>query len=228
MGEGCQLLIETNAAVAVFCYRCGRISLHVLSLFSLNKKQSFTCECGASVLTVERKNGKYWFIFECAFCQKEHIQPFTRKEIMSHVVKDLACYGSGQIAGCIGPQEKVFNHIKTYSCSLTQLALEIGSPEFFQNCNVMFRILERLYSMAEVGELYCQCGNHNLEIEIFPDRLELRCPTCSSQLVVPAALTDDLENFMLLDAVVMGKTRVTRPHPPKHIRRRQKIKTYSK
>lgn len=222
------MLIETTAATAVFCYRCGRISLHVLSLFSLNKKQSFTCECGASVLVVERRSGKYWFTIECAFCQKEHIQPFTRKEIMSHAVKDLACRGGGQIAGCIGSQEKVLNHIKAYSCSLTQLAMEIGSPDYFRNCNVMFRILERLYSMAEAGELYCQCGNHNLEIEIFPDRLELRCPTCSSELLVPAALPEDLENFLLLDAIVMGGTGFSRPYPPRNIRRRQKIKSNSK
>lgn len=222
------MLIETNAAAAVFCYRCGRTSLHVLSLFSLNRKQSFSCECGVSVLTVERRNEKYWFMTECAFCQKEHIQPFTRKEIMSPMVRDLTCHGSGQIAGCVGSQEKVLNHIKAYSCSLTQLALEVGSPDYFQNCNVMFGILERLYSMAEVGELYCQCGNHNLEIEIFPDRLEFRCPTCSSELVIPAALTEDLEKFLLLEAVVMGRMGFTRPHPPGNIRRKQKIKSYSK
>lgn len=221
------MLIETRAVAAVVCSRCGRISWHVLSLFSLGKEQAFTCECGFPVLQVVRRNANYWFRYECAFCHKTHLQPFARKDMLRPAAKDLVCQGGDHIAGSVGPEEQVVNRVKSHRRSLTQLALEVGSPDYFENCQVMLGILEKLYGMAELGELNCQCGNHNLELEICPDRLELRCPTCGTELFIPAVLPEDLERFLHLPGIVMGETGRTWPQPPKLRRRRPRVKSHT-
>lgn len=208
------MLIETRAVVAVVCSRCGRISAHVLSLFSLGQEQSLVCECGFPVLQAARRKGRYVFRYECSFCHKPHQRRFTGKELFNRGVKDLACPVADHLAGSVGWDEEVVHRVKAYRRSLTQVALEAGSPDYFKNCQVMFGILERLYAVAELGELYCQCGNHNLELEICPDRLELRCPTCGAEMLIPAALPEDVENLLHLPRVVMGRTSCLWPQPP--------------
>ncbi|NLL17834.1 MAG: hypothetical protein GX262_02280 [Clostridia bacterium] len=197
------MLIETQAVIALLCPGCGRLSWHVLSLFSLGRKQSFHCECGNHLLTVVRKRNKYWFLTECVFCQSEHCRPFTRKEIVAPYAHDLYCREGDYVTGCFGPKEEVKKHFNVHRRSLTQVALEATSPDYFQDSKVMFGILERLYEMAETGELTCTCGNHNLEIEIFPDKVEVRCQKCGMEVLVPAALPEDLENFLLMGFIPM-------------------------
>lgn len=203
MGEGYQLFIQTQAVIALLCPGCGRLSWHVLSLFSLGQKQTFNCECGSHVLTVVKKRNKYWFQTECVFCQSEHSRPLTRKEIVAPCIRELYCHEGDTITGCLGPREEVEKYFNLHRRSLTQIALEAGTPDYFHDSKVMFGILERLYEMAETGELRCTCGNHNLAIEIFPDKVEISCQECEMKVTVPAALPEDLESFRLRGIIPM-------------------------
>lgn len=210
------MLIETHAAVALLCPNCGRLSWHVLSLFSLGRKQSFDCECGTHLLIVERRRKNIWFHIECVFCRTTHSQPLTRKEIVAPYAREFRCHEGDYVTGCLGPREEVKRHFNVNRRSLAQVAREVGSPDYFQDCTVMFSILERLYDMAETGELSCSCGNPNLAIEIFPDKVEISCPQCGREVLVPAALPEDLDNFLCMGIFPMETGEFIRP-------RRQKL-----
>lgn len=209
------MIIETHAVTALLCPSCGRLSWHVLSLFSLGRKQSFNCECGSHVLTVERKRSKYWFRTECVFCQSEHSIPFTRKEIVAPHIQELYCSEGDYVTGCFGPEEEVKKHFNLHRRSLTQVALEASSPDYFQDSKVMFGILGRLYEMAETGELSCTCGSNDLVIEIYPDKVKVGCQQCGMETLIPAALPEDLENFLLVGMIPMSVGEFIQPNRQK-------------
>lgn len=225
---GYRLIIKTQNTIALLCPNCGRLSWHVLSLFSLTgQKKSFVCECGTPVLAIEKKKGHYWFQTDCAFCGIDHLQSFTRKETMATTVREICCPEADCMTGCLGPQEKVKQHLKTHRRSLTQLAREVGSSDYFENPEVMFGILERLYEMAQTGELCCDCGNQNLELEIFPKELDLRCQECGVEMRVPALLPDDLGSFLKTSIGSIGSLEIDqrRQRRQKKLRIRKHIKS---
>jgi len=59
----------------------------------------------------------------------------------------------------------------------------------------MFEVLNCLHDVAEEGYLYCECGSYQIEIDIFPDRIELNCKDCKSNSVIYAENDEDLNKI---------------------------------
>ena len=55
---------------------------------------------------------------------------------------------------------------------------EMVDPGFRLLCQseVMYEILDDLHKLAAEGKLSCQCGNMDVEVEVF-EKVELRCPS---------------------------------------------------
>ena len=80
------------------------------------------------------------------------------------------------------------------------MANDLGFDEFV-NPEIMLEVLDYLDDIAASGRLYCDCGSHNINIELFSDRLELSCNNCYAFKQIPAAKKDDLEAVKKLDEI---------------------------
>jgi hypothetical protein len=56
----------------------------------------------------------------------------------------------------------------------------------------MYKALEWLKKMTEEGKVYCSCEAGELDVEAYPDRVELYCTNCEAVGVIPAETKEDL------------------------------------
>lgn len=202
------MILSTYTTIALRCPICGKMDFYALSRFSMtgNSKAEITCECGTNLLTVGRNNGKsYWLKVECSMCEDNHKYTFNVKELWSNSVSTLICEETGVEIGFIGPRDEVRRNVQNMDKSVQEMAQELGYGEYFNNPEIMYKVLEHLHVVADKGNLYCGCGNYNLEVEIYPDRMELHCNDCGSVGIVFAESFKDWEIIRRIGEIVLAE-----------------------
>lgn len=192
------MLVTTTVAVALRCSNCGKVQFSSLSLFSFSahKAVRLTCACRAPLLLISTKDGKIFYLqIDCLMCEGRHFFQYALKEIWSSQVLSLTCEETGLEVGFIGPRDQVRRSVEHQERSLREMAEDLGFADYFTNPEVMYEVLDCLHKIAEEGRLSCQCGNLQIEVEIFVERVELRCPGCGAQGVIQAGSREDLEGF---------------------------------
>lgn len=224
------MYVPTSSIVAIRCPACGQLEFHALSLFDFAGANSnkIQCTCGRTLLNIGTKDRKkFWLHAECVMCETKHMLYFTRKQIWSKQVLELICEETGLEIGYIGPKNKVRQCVQKQDRSLAEMADELGFADYFDNPDIMYEVLDRLYQIAENGNLNCKCGNQNIEIEIFPDHLELSCDYCRSVARIMAKTDEDLQNINNSTAIMLTETGFSFTGIHKD-RRRKKSKNNSK
>ena len=188
------MIIQTTNAVALRCPDCGKIKYHVLSFFAFSGKKPvrFSCDCGAQLLSITTKDRKLYYLqLDCLMCEMKHLYHYLFKDLWSSEVLSMFCEETGLEVGFIGPRSKVRKCIAKQERSLREMAEDLGFSDYFENPEVMYDILDELHKLAAEGKLSCQCGNMDVEVEVFADRVELRCPTCEALGIIGAETKED-------------------------------------
>jgi predicted RNA-binding Zn-ribbon protein involved in translation (DUF1610 family) len=212
------MLIKTETALALRCPDCGRAALKTISRFALGRGRvsEYRCSCGSRLLTAGTKGRKsYWLAINCVICDANHTYHLTPGELWTQNSLYLSCLETGLELGCIGPHERVQAYLQTKEETLEMLVEEMGGPSYFRDAEVMLSILTHVHTLAEDGGLSCPCGENCIELEIFPDRVELHCRHCLRMCVLPAEAEQDLaeletrETIELARQVFAGKRKKT-------------------
>ncbi|MDN5376170.1 MAG: hypothetical protein PWQ39_1210 [Thermacetogenium sp.] len=189
------MLIQAVTAVALRCPECGKIKYYTLSLFHFagqNRTVRFSCDCGAPLLSVATRDRRVFYMqLDCLMCEAKHLYHYSFKEIWSPDVVSLICEETGLEVGFIGPRRKVKKCIARQEKSLREMAEDLGFSDYFSNPEIMYEILDFLHKLASEGKLSCQCGNPEIEVEIFAERVELRCSRCGAVGVIGAETKED-------------------------------------
>lgn len=202
------MLINTNSIMTMRCPVCGKIKYHHLSRFAVSKGNPFyvNCSCGAAALIISTKNHSlYRLQVPCLVCETKHQIEFTGKFLWSGEVIRLSCSDTDLELGYIGPEQEVKQLIYSQERELDALADDINSESYFHNSDIMYEVLSCLHEIAEQGDLYCQCGNLGIEVELFPDCLELHCKNCDSINIIYAETEDDLNVIRQVDSIELAR-----------------------
>lgn len=203
------MLVSTDTMLAMCCPECGKLEYKVLSRFQVSESKTLhvNCSCGAEKLIISTKNYKdYWLQVPCVVCETKHLQRISGKQLWSRrEVYYLLCQETGLELGYLGPEEKVKELSHSYEEDLQFLASDFGEDDYFHNSEIMYEVLNRLHDIAERDALYCQCGNREVEVDIFPDRLELHCKECGSINIVYAENDDDLKVIEMVDSIELTR-----------------------
>lgn len=203
------MIIETGALLAMRCPECGKLDYHKLSRFEfgLRKKVEIACKCGFIKLVVNTKDRKdYMLQVPCVVCESKHLRSISSRRFWSDDVNYLFCQETGLELGYLGPEEEVRELAEAQEESIESLANEFeGEDRYFNNSEIMYEVLNRLHDIAEQGALYCQCGNLDVEVDIFPDRLELHCKECDSINIIYAETEDDLRVIKDVDTIELTR-----------------------
>lgn len=200
--------IDTNTVLAMRCPDCGKMEFHEFSRFFIARGQSFhvNCSCGATKLTVSTKDFScYWLQIPCVVCETKHLREISGKRLWSEEVVTISCDDTELELGHIGPKSKVKEMTASYEQELEALVNEFGCDSYFNNSKIMYEVLNCLHEIAERGELYCQCGNYKIEVDIFPDRLELQCKNCDSLNIIYAETEEDLKVIQQVDMIELDR-----------------------
>lgn len=203
-------MLTTETTAALRCPKCGKVEFHNISLFNFSGKRELRiqCVCGVEKFALGFKEGRFVINFSCALCDAPHVAYFSKKEFLSDWVKTLICPQTHQETGWIGPEDDVRQQAEAErngSGEKTGAAriLEQAGRDFFQDPDIMVRVLEAVHAAAEGGRLACSCGQRNLRMDIFRDRLELDCADCGRYWMIPAAREQDL---CIIDRIQNGLT----------------------
>jgi predicted RNA-binding Zn-ribbon protein involved in translation (DUF1610 family) len=188
------MIIQTSNTVALRCPECGKIKYHTLSFFSFAGKEPvcFDCDCGAQLLSIATKDRKVYYLqLDCLMCETKHLYRYLFKDLWSSEVLHLFCEETGLGIGFIGPRQQVRKCIAKQERSLREMAEDLGFSDYFENPEAMYEILDDLHKLAAEAKLSCQCGNVDIEVEVFADHVELRCSNCDAVGIIGAESEED-------------------------------------
>ncbi len=192
------MIVATELVVAMRCPICGKLDFHSISRFTFAgvKNLKITCTCGAPKLIIGTKNRRqFWLQVPCVLCETNHLVYYKAKQLWANKVEFFYCNDTNVELGFFGPAEKVHALAEKYEYSLESLVDGLGYDDYFYNPEIMFEVLNCLHDVAEEGYLYCECGSYQIEIDIFPDRIELNCKDCKSNSVIYAENDEDLNKI---------------------------------
>lgn len=201
------MVIPTTTVMGLRCSTCGREDEHVISLFVFGAFPAvkITCSCGGRLISVNTKNRRRFILtLTCPACHEPHSYNLLRSQLWSAKHFSLHCPQSGREIG----------HAVPLAESLSEQTKNVpNTREYFTNRAVMCTILDRLHQMIGQGNLYCQCGNLDLELEILPDKVGFFCEHCGAWGSISAQFEADSEAFASIDEIQLVQH--NRLHDPK-------------
>lgn len=204
------MIIETERALAMRCPACGKLNHQVFSLFSLSGARTLKlqCTCGFSLFQLSTRNySRYAAQLFCVVCEHLHMYDLTAKEFATDGYVAFACPDTEIELGSLGGRPAIQEIIRKEQTPLEDLLVSYDHADYFENREVMIGILESLQGLANHGRLFCQCGSVDIDIDIFPDRVELHCPECDGGLTIYGRTEQDLALVLELNQIeLVAKT----------------------
>jgi thiol-disulfide isomerase/thioredoxin len=200
------LLVTTQRSLALRCPLCGRLEFNQLSLFDFSGRSQvrINCECGFKKMVLSTKNFKDYFLqVPCLICDQIHLLKFTHHELWEKPVVILRCAETAQELGYMGEAESLEKLVRRKQNDVESIVNNYGFDDYFTNPQVMFEVLNHLHQIAEEEHLFCMCGNNNIEIDVFPEKLELQCPHCQSIHIIYAETMEDLKIVKQVKVIAM-------------------------
>ncbi|UWG97201.1 hypothetical protein LPY66_20450 [Dehalobacter sp. DCM] len=182
------MIFPAVTTIGMICPHCGKIQYKTISAFSLanNVRDNFFCSCGTSLLTLlnfKHQNKKVSIEYQCIYCGKAHHRSASRKAIWGTEPISLVCNDKARPIGYFGPRQTVVALCQETKRDFVEFVSEFVSDdeEFASETDdffIVYGVMEILDRMADKGQLSCECGSHDLSVEILPDKIELFCASC--------------------------------------------------
>lgn len=223
------MIIGAVATLALYCPRCGKIQIHDISRFDLNKagRRALLCSCGQVQATIAGTcHRQYLLNIPCVVCQTNHIICLDNRSFFPvdindagqyNKVKKIYCPQENIELGFIGERPVIQQTIAEHKQEFDRLMREdefeyddCGYDEYVENPQIMFEILNKVHDIAEKGGVFCRCGSISIEADILPKCIELRCRQCGGQQIIPAESEQDLAQVELLETIELVPVRRSR------------------
>ncbi len=205
------MLIDTRRVLAVRCPQCGRLEQRNLSLFELEGSEPTTisCECGYTLMGIVRHSRLYKLQVGCIVCETVHELLLNAKSLLHNDVVVIYCPESDVDLGIIGHAHRVEELLAAEGDMLANVVGLEATDSQFVNIAIMREVLKQLQTWADEGQLYCGCGNYLMELDLFPEKVEVVCPNCGGTLVIYAEREEDLSAMEGLQEVVLKRAAFT-------------------
>lgn len=199
------MLVNTKIAIAVRCGTCDNLNVHETTLFKLfsNKLTELECTCGQHIAIIKAKEYKsLWMDIDCYVCEDKHTFKYTLKQLLKGNII-TRCIETG-IEICFMVNHGDVNElIDNYEMNPGSLFKELEFLDYFNSPDIMMKSLNRVKELDNSGLIGCSCGEKSIEMNIFPDRIELKCMKCEGIKLIYAENNDDYNNFASKDKIIL-------------------------
>ena len=211
------MIFKHEATLAWRCPICGELELNPFNIFNFSGKDKLEikCDCGFVKLIIKTNNyKKYCLEYICVICEQKHQILFKYDKMWSEEVKKIKCMDNNIEFGYLGPYDEVEKLAREEEEYLDLMLNNLEFDDYFVNPEIMLSILNLLHDIAEKKGLVCQCGNHNIDIEMLPREVRLICKTCDGTTRINAINKEDLEilkkikKIEILEGVVSALKRI--------------------
>jgi hypothetical protein len=205
-----KMLIDTGVTIAYKCSSCGSYEFLDLSYFKLLGKGNYSavCRCGNSgVYISEDSSRNYKLRTGCIGCGGMHTFNLGRKAIINKDMNIFSCPVTGIHQCFIGNGNMVRSKIDNLEEEMDALIDMLGYDSYFKNTQVMYDSLNKIHDIAEQGNLICECGNEDIELNLLSDCIHIQCKKCYIDKIVKAASNEDLRELLALPQILIGNNR---------------------
>ena len=186
------------------CRFCGRLREYEFNIFQImaNNKVEYRCKCGENNVIIKRQDDKEIVIeIGCFNCGDKHYHKLSLKDILKddnilyclHGSK-LSFLGSKNIGNQILLGEQI---------NIKEINIGKAGKDYFNNSDILAKALNKIYALNKENKLSCDCGNPKINIEFFPDRMELKCSNCKSVSIIFAETEEDLSVLLKKDKIML-------------------------
>ncbi|MCX7745743.1 MAG: hypothetical protein N2645_02475 [Clostridia bacterium] len=193
------MLVNTGITIAYKCSSCGSFKFFSVSLFNMVHKKEYLlcCHCNHSSIIITKDNFSNLKIeIPCIGCGSTHTSLLSKKDLFNKRLNVFYCPETGIPQCFIGADEEVRAKIDLLEKEFDELITRLGYDSYFNNTQVMFDVLNKIHDIAEGGNLYCECGNNDIELVLFPDKIQLKCKKCPGSEMIYAAFNKDLKDIL--------------------------------
>lgn len=201
------MLIDTDITIAYKCSACGSFKFSSLSIFKLpfSMDRSLHCSCGKSTATISVNNlREYKIKIPCIGCGEDHVFTLNVKEFLYKDINVFSCPRTAIQQCFVGREAVVRKWIDNLEKELDKIIDEFGYDNYFKNTQVMFDTLNRVHDIAEEGNLICECGNKDIQLVMFSDRILLKCKRCPGSRIIYAASNGDLKDVLMKQQILLS------------------------
>lgn len=190
------------------CSKCKSVSISQISLFKISQQRSSVahCRCGTRLFSLEREGRVLYLYVRCGHCTDAHEFAFDARAFCDQIYMKIDCPGMLQALLFVGQEvgAKMAERLPHISPSLG----EDIPDEYFTDPEVMYETLNHLHDLAGNGEVSCDCGSGSAEVEIFADRVVLRCDCCGRSWTVHARNQRDLSQIKSTSSITMTESSI--------------------
>lgn len=200
------MIINTGITFAYKCSSCGTFQFNNISLFEIPQKEEivFTCRCkGASLRIKKESPAIFKIVIPCIGCGSSHIYFVSIKEFIAQEIYIFNCPNTGIEQCFIGSDQIVRKKIDNLEREYDELINMLGYDNYFINTQVMFDSLNIIHDIAERGNLFCECGNNDIELLLLSDKIYLRCNLCPGNKIIHASSNEHLKVNLLRNQIML-------------------------
>ncbi len=204
------MVVYGHRALLVRCNNCGRLMKYDLNIFEIVEKENltFSCKCGKENISLRKSGNKtYWIKILCFGCGQEHLYRYSLKNL---IYKDLLFTCENGIKTCfIGDTNIADKLVNNYDLNFGAELVDEEFDEYFKNFKILAACLNKVDRLMIDGRIGCSCGNEDINIEIFSDRIEVKCLNCGSVQIIYAETKEDLDLLLRKEKIVMQKHNIS-------------------
>ncbi len=210
------MVIERSTAFAMRCPQCGRQEITQINIFQLsgNTKYEVYCECGSQKAAISKKGANHIAIeYKCIICDYPHTTVILKENFWSrNHFSTLVCLNTNLNLGYFGPFGMIKKELDRQQQELDSMATDLGFDDFVDP-EIMLDVLDILHDISAAGDLCCECGNQEITIELYSDKIELGCYNCNATLVIPASRKKDLDKLKICDEIILHSSSGANKNP---------------
>ncbi|MDK2798797.1 MAG: hypothetical protein PWP27_334 [Clostridiales bacterium] len=200
------MVVNWLNTIAYKCPVCGSIEFNNISIFDFSGEKEYTvhCSCGkAFVKIITQSRQKCTISIPCIACNHMHAYTVNFKALWTKRIINFKCTKTNIELCFIGDDDIVRQKVDQYEMQMDKLMNDIGYDDYFKNSTVMLDTIDKIHDIAEKGNLFCECGNHDIDLQIFGDRVELICTKCRSYEMIKACTNQDLKHTFKRNSIIL-------------------------
>lgn len=203
------MIIDASTTIAYKCSSCGTFEFVNITLFELSsgREAVYNCRCNGSTLVINKENAdSYRIAIPCIGCGTDHTYILERKDFIKQDISIFYCPKTGIQQCFIGSDKDVRKKIDILEKEFDELINMFGYDSYFTNTQVMFDSLNIVHDIAAKGNLFCECGNDDIELLLLSDKIYLRCKKCPAIKIINASTNEHLrENLKLKQLLLLDE-----------------------
>lgn len=203
------MVILPITTIAFKCFECGDINYKKVNIFDFSKTKHINMYCNnchKNNLRIKYLGNKLLIVINCFACNNAHVFEVNLKNFINNNLNKFLCPNTNIELCYIGEEDFIRKAIDIYESDLDAILDEYDDYDnYFTNSSVMLNMINQIHDIAEKGNLSCKCGQKNILLHMYQDKVMLQCYSCNTYELIRAGNNSDLRDVIERGKIILNK-----------------------